>query len=1013
MNRKILFGIFFILIVAFELSNSPEKFTESKREIKKFDNKYGVLPLRFVENIGQMDEQFRFVSQGGKYKSFLAPGGAIISLTQHEKDQIIDSNIIHLQFLNSDQNALIEGIDALASRSNYLNGNNPEKWHTNVKHYERVKYSNLYPDIDLILYGNQQRLEYDFVIKPGGNPDQIELCYEGADSIYIDKDGNLILSTNTGNLIQGIPKSYQEINGKRKPIKSNYLIQSAKEKTVKLALGNYDSTQNLVIDPIIHYSTYLGGSRSDVCRDIAVDDAGNAYVIGTTRSEDFLLKNPYQQTKTASPSFDAFITKIDKDGALVYSTFIGGSDGTTSGISIEVDNDGNVYAIGITNTTDFPLVRSIQDTLKSNSSEEFVLTLSANGSELLFSTYFGGFGTSGRGDTQDIAVDKEKNIYITGSLNTDLEFPITNTFQELNLRDFTHNGFVAKINPATSQLVYSIPFNGLEPKGIAVDHLGQAHVIGTAYASPSDISPQMPLVNALQNEFKGGPPFADSDPYVMKISNDGSELLFATYFGGKGESRELGNSIAIDDSGYIYILGTTDREDLPTTPNAYRMLRFDRDDIFVAKLSPDGSQIIYCTYVGGDGDDRALKLDLDKEGNVYLVATTTSRDIPNVNSISDRGDVFIGRLNADGSNLDFTTRWGGENDFFSIGVDTFKNIYIAGGTDNSRYPTVNAFQNAYRGSIDAYVAKIVGFAPFNIVVSQDTVSFGGIEVTDSGTTEILIQNKENAPINMALTTSDIHFTLTPDTLMIAPNDSSLIRIDFHPSEVIGYTGTLIIKKDDPWAEQISVALNGTGLETPGNLLLDLNPSEGNQNEVVSEFSTGNTVVVQLFSQDFPEISGFGMTIKFNSTELSYIEDSFTLGEFIPDAIPLVTARADSLELGIASFNNVTNQGNHYLGSLAFQVNDVGQDSSKIVVSSLGYSLPSGGLKEKNVNSTAIVVKVEPTILGDFDDDGSVGFRDFLLFSQAFGGTDPQFDLNEDGNVGFPDFIIFAQAFGTN
>ena len=372
---------------------------------------FGRLPLGFEVNQGQADARVRFLARGQGYGIFLTADGAAFSL---------GGSALHMRLQDAAPAPRITGVDQLPGKVNYLVGNKSSDWRTNIPTYERVRYEQIYSGVDLVYYGNQRQLEYDFVIAPGASFKQIRLAFDGAGKLKLNRRGDLIIKSGAQEIRLLRPKAYQDINNKRREVSVRYSLKTRGE--VAFQVGNYDKSQPLVIDPLLVYSTFLGGSGLDVGESIAVDSSGNAYISGQTASLNFPTSSPQQATNGGQT--DAFVAKLNADGsALIYSTFIGGST-TETATSIAVDNSGNVYLTGQTDSINFPVLNALHPTLN-GSADAFVTELNSAGSGLVYSTYLGGRGSDGG---KSIAVDGLGNAYVTG-ITPSTDFPTTNPLQ--------------------------------------------------------------------------------------------------------------------------------------------------------------------------------------------------------------------------------------------------------------------------------------------------------------------------------------------------------------------------------------------------------------------------------------------------------------------------------------------------------------------------------------------------------------------------------------------------------
>jgi hypothetical protein len=706
--------------------------TDPKTQARVLEG-YGKLPLSFEANHGQADGQVKFLSRTGGYTLFLtadeavlalrgsaakraAPkgasgfGGAMVSLKRYpDTNPNPDTNphpatphsmtggVLRMKLRNANPAAKVSGLDELAGTSNYFIGNDPAKWRTNVPTYAKVKYEGIYSGIDLVYYGNQRRLEYDFIVAPGGDPRRIAFDIRGAKRIRQDVQGDLVFKMGEDEIRWRKPVAYQGKDGARQLVAARYAIKDTNR--VGFELAKYDANRPLYIDPLI-YSTYLGGSGNDNGNSIAVDSAGNVYITGSTNSTNFPTVNPLQPTN-AGGSNDAFVAKINPSGsALVYSTYLGGS-GNDQGTGIAVDGAGNAYVTGYTTSTNFPTMNPFQPA-NGGSADAFVAELNPTGSALVYSTYLGGGGSDGG---FSIAVDSLGNAYVAGSAGA--HFPLVGQpFQ--GVFGGILDAFVAKLNPSGSGMAYSTYLGGSGEDfatGIAVDSAGNAYVTGLT-GSPSN-SKHFPTKNPLQPYFGGG--FYDA--FVAKVNPTGSALVYSTFLGGSGNDQ--GSGIAVDSAGDAYVTGFTGSTNFPAVNPLQAANAGGTYDAFVAKINPSGSALVYSTYLGGSDYDKGLGIAADSAGNAYVIGQTYSTDFPTKNPLQAANgglfDAFVAKFNPSGSSLVYSTYLGGAGYDYgqSITVDSTGSAYVTGDTNSGDFPTKNPLQPANGGSYDAFVAKIV------------------------------------------------------------------------------------------------------------------------------------------------------------------------------------------------------------------------------------------------------------------------------------------------------------------
>ncbi len=643
---------------------------------------------------------------------------------------------VRLRLLGADAHARVTGEAPLPGRSNYLRGSDPAKWRTNVPQYARVRCQQVYPGIDAVYYGNQEgRLEYDFELAPGADPNRIRLAFSGARGVELAANGDLLLRTAAGTLRQHKPVAYQLVDGRPVPVTAGYVLAPASggqggkrareqgrrgaegrqsgsstrphvhtPRQLSIDLGYYDPTRPLVIDPVLSFSTYLGGSGFDNANGVAVDAAGSIYLFGETSSANFPTTPGSLDTSLNGSSTDAFVAKLDATGStLLYSTYMGGT-GWELPLAIAVGADGTAYLTGGTTSLDFPTVNPVQ-AANGSGQDCFVSRLSADGSTLLYSTYLGG----NNGDAGlDIAVDPAGNACVAGNTSA-TNFPTVNALQPS--RSGPLDAFVAKLPPAGAPLVYSTYLGGSageEGHGIAVDAAGSAYITGGTEST------DFPTANPLQAAHAGG----SWDAFVTKLNASGSARVYSTYLGGAGS--EFGHGIATDASGNAFVGGATSSANFPTL-NPLQPASAGGTDAFVTKLNASGSALVYSTYLGGAGIDRVWNsggLAVDAAGNAVVTGETQSANFPVATPVQPAPgggrDAFAAQLNASGSALLFSTYLGGSGDNDTgrcVAADLFGNLYVCGATNSANFPVLNPYQATLRGTDDAFLVKIATGPP--------------------------------------------------------------------------------------------------------------------------------------------------------------------------------------------------------------------------------------------------------------------------------------------------------------
>lgn len=691
-------------------------------------------PLQFERNQGQADDAVRFLAHGSGYNLFLTSNEALVTLPSSAADR--GHRSLSLHFTGASAGTQLVGLDALPGTVNYYLGRDPAQWQLGVPTYARVRYQQLYPGIDLVFYGQGQQLEFDFVVAPGVDPDQIAVVAQSADSLQIDDRGDLLLSSEADQLRLNKPYIYQEIDGIQHQISGQYALKGESQFGFKLAA--YDTDYPLIIDPVLEFSSYFGGAGHDYGNGIALDQAGNIYITGSTTSTDFPVANPAQPGFGGGgvdcPSdevpyrlcYDAFVSKFNASGTnLIYSTYIG-LPGDDEGHGIAVDSAGNAYMTGMMSVN--------SDSLPDMYIYKYILLVKLNASGgFVYGGWFGSNGSLGRA----IAVDAQGRAYLTGE--TTGAYPTTPDAIQPEPGELI-DAFVAVFDPTGSGLEYSTYLGGNQEycnvcystgNGIAVDSAGLIYVTGQA-------APSFPTTaNAFQRAFDG---FWNA--FVVKIdrSRPGpTGLVYASYLG--GGLNDFGKGIALDASGKVYVTGSTNSDDFPTTAGAYdRSCGTDgicnttqnqvcdwvppgmppvchldsKADFFVAKLdlSRSGpSSLIYATYVGGSGKDEGNAIAVDGSGNAYVAGATVSPDFPVVSPVqpdhANNLDAAVIKLNAAGAGLDFSTFLGGGGDDAAKGVaiGPTGSVYAIGYTGSVAFPVHDPYQPR-AGGWEAFIARL-------------------------------------------------------------------------------------------------------------------------------------------------------------------------------------------------------------------------------------------------------------------------------------------------------------------
>lgn len=724
---------------------------------------YGKLPLSFEANQGQTAGPVRFVSRGNGYALYLTDSAAVLSLTQprpagsgtsQSATSVPEAETVRMEISGASSQVRIAGDSPLPGVSNYLVGNHPAQWRTNIPTYAKVRYSDIYPGIDLVYYGNQNQLEYDFAIAPGASPNVIRLKFAGQQRLRLAANGDLVLTGTNGPATLHKPVVYQEIEGRRRSIPASFQLMASH--SVRFRIGSYDRTRPLVIDPVLTYATYLGGSGGDVANAIAVDSQGSAYITGTTFSLDFpVTSGAYDSTNKASVAqqgSNVFISKFNPTGtALLYSTYLGGSGSSYYGNgdianAIAVDSKGNAYVAGATYSADFPTTagafQTVNQAVATQSGTGFVTKLNSTGSALLYSTFLGGGDAYTDGFPADqvlaIAVDSLGDAFVTGS-TVSSAFPVTpGTFQQVlgNIFQQISNAFVTKLNPAGSGLIYSTYLGGstkiiggfFEPgdigHAIAIDSTGNAYVAGRATSVDFPTTPgAYQTTNAGATGYSNNTPYTvgGSNAFLTKLNPTGTALIYSTFFGGNGDlysdtpANDAALSLAVDRYGDAFVAGAGNSfSAFPESPNF-----IPEASGFVARFTPDGSSLYgnpygyYVDVVGYNSAVTSIAVDLGE--NAYITGSADSGIFPTTDAVpSQLCCAYVAKLNFDGSAFEFSTYLGGApaNSTVAKGlaIDGEGNVYITGSTSSTSLPvTTGAYQSTNKGGgklTNAYVTKL-------------------------------------------------------------------------------------------------------------------------------------------------------------------------------------------------------------------------------------------------------------------------------------------------------------------
>jgi hypothetical protein len=729
----------------------------------RFQTSYEKIPLYFEANQGQADAEAKFLARGDGYTLFLTATQAVFALEQQgergkrEKEEkgkeIRSATALRMRLIGSTSESRVTGLEQLPGKANYFVGKDAAQWRTNIPTYAKVKYEQVYPGIDLVYYGNQQQLEYDFIVAPGADPRAIRLAFveaTGRSPLRVDEQGDLVVQTAAGDVRFHRPHLYQEVDGIKKEIDGRYILhESASSEPspqsltpnpqVGFEVAAYDTTKPLVSDPVLSYATVL---KSAFFQGLAQDPEGSLYVTGATSSPD-----NFPTTDGALRSgvyWNVVVLKFSPTGAVLYSAYFGGSD-VDVGQDIAVDATGNAYITGYTYSGDFPVSENApqknclrEDAEEVGCGEAFVVKLNVAASSVLYATYLGG---SGGEEGNSIAIDSIGNAYVTGTTSSN-DFPTTSDVFQSRVRcenvpntAWPCDLFVVKLNASGSAFSYSSYLGGSNAEfggSVAVDSIGNAYITGTTFSTDFPTTSQ-----AFQATGGSGQAF------VVKLDPSGSTVIYSTYLGGSGE--DSGDDITVDQGGNAYVTGATYSIDFPVTKDAFQKScdhsqadGFCSYEIFVAKLNPMGSALIYSTYIGGSGYESGNSIALNTDEEAYITGFTTSDDFPIMGAFQNgRGGGTCGPLRASGPCADaFITKIARtgqmQHSTYLGGYGSDNGLAIVVGNMGEAYILAASTGRDFPG-IDSTMGDSTGTKYFLVTVKDQLPSIQGyLEYPDNG-----------------------------------------------------------------------------------------------------------------------------------------------------------------------------------------------------------------------------------------------------------------------------------------
>ena len=810
------------------------------------------IPLTFERNEGQAPRQYRFLSRHGGIEALFSADG-IDFMVPGESQEV---RRLEMRPMPAANDTSVEAEEPLTGRANYLRGQQADKWITAVPTFGQLRYTGMFPGIDLLFHGDASghQLEHDFVVAPGANPMSIRFVVRHADAVSLAVNGDLVIEVAGGKLLFHRPLAYQDSHKGRELVEAAFHVSS--KSVVSFAIGKYDHARSLTIDPVLDFATYLDGSSGrDTIRSITSDANGNVYVTGSTSSTDFPIANAFQPEcggcGSIAPKSDVFIAKFDPTGhTLIYSTYLGGSD-VDEGHSIAVDGNGNVVVAGTTQSTDFPSAGKLSSTNACcNRMVNFIASLDAGGAILRYS------GTLGQTSYFDdnypralrasrVTFDSQGNAYVAGKTN-DGNFPVTagayggpvtpgpaeDTLFIAKVKTDGALGYAATIPERPSQAIGSI--QAIDLGNIAVDQTGAVTLGGTAAdnltTTAGTLSPTFP---------KSPIPDSVSVGFALKLNPAGSALLFSTYLPGTGKVID----VALDSSNNIYLVGSTFETTLPVSTNAFQKTKTGSTSIYVSsgfvfKLSSDGMKALGATYYGGvtpdeTGSTYVQGLAVDGKGNVTIAGSTGAADLPVRNPLISLetgalisqadSDLFIAQLSPDLSTLQFgsflNAKDGGVQ-FDALANDSNGRILVAGGTSSFAFPTTTG---SFQPRAPTQESNSFSSKPLNVIASIDlsipapsvcfdtaNVSFGGVLVNTIGYATVNVMNCGNAPLTLSgVTSSDPTVTAAENCSIVTPGGACQIQLAYAPLTTANVTGTLTLSGNMAISPQL-LTFSGSG-----------------------------------------------------------------------------------------------------------------------------------------------------------------------------------------------------------
>jgi len=847
------------LIFAALASRAQERSRPLTSERDNMRSNYGSVPLMFEAYQGQTHSQVKYLSHGSGYSVFLTAGGMVLALRTSEMDSVTDASavpvrdriasrvfpvrqlerasrkgesVLTIDLVGAAADPVIVGEEPLSTKVNYFIGKDPSKWRRNVPTYSKIRYRNVYPGIDLVYYGNNERVEYDFDLAPGANATQIQFEVKGADALNVDSAGNLVLTKGAGELRFQAPIVYQESDGRRARVLGGYVVRDTTH--VGFAVGDYDTTKPLVIDPVLVYSSFLGGSSYDYSGGVAVDSTGDAYVVGITDSPGFPLASIGPYTSTQSPMF---LAKFDPTGSsLLFADYFGGSSGGDEAYAVALDSAGNAYVTGDATSSDFPVVNAYQPTL-AGSQDAFLVKFSADGSSIMYSTYLGGSALTYIGTTSQfgtgVAVDPAGEAVIAGvTMATD--FPTTNAYQSSVSPDEFGNwglyGFLTKFSADGASLVYSTylagstlsassPCAGCFPDseiwGVATD------VSGNAYVTGFTITTDFPVTSGAFATTSPATPLS-AVGFVSKFTGSGA-IAYSTYLG--GQSFSLLSAIAVDASESAYVTGSDSAGDnfpIVTTSICDPSVSACNGAV-IAKLDPTGATLVYSTFLGTSNNMNGQGIQVDANGDAFIVGSDVGFDLANPieEFAGGAGNVVVAEIDPSASTVLMATFLGGQvwDAPSDLALDSNGAVYVTGETASFDFPaTQSAFQTMLTGQTNTFISKIdpntngpaVAMAPYSLQFGSENIG------STSAPQTTVLRNMGSAALTISGKTVGPDFAETDDCgLTVAAASLCTFTVTFVPTASGNLMEALTITDNAQGSPHV-VSLTGTGAGDPSS-----------------------------------------------------------------------------------------------------------------------------------------------------------------------------------------------------